>query len=79
MTNIRYVLALRLNVDGVFLFFAEGRASFPLVSTEKEKLVPTVKEKEKGIDLPASILENSRHWDTSDSSECIADIFTAYF
>ena len=35
----------------------EGRAAFPLVSTEKEK----EKEKEKGINLPAIICQKSRH------------------
>ena len=60
-------------------------APFPVVSTEKEKLGPMVKEKEKVRDLPASVWQKSRHWDTSlASSSCliegtgIAAIFTAY-
>ena len=59
-----------------------AKASFPLVSTEKEKLDPMVKEKEKVSDLPASVWQKSRHWDVSFASSShtgIAAIFTAYF
>ena len=77
------LLASRLRVDGVFFFFWGAKTSFPLVSTEKEKLGPMLKEKEKGSDLPASVWQISRHWDTSlasSSLSCdIAVIFTAYF
>ena len=47
------LLASRLRVEGVFFFFLGVKTSFPLVSTEKEKLGPMLKEKEKGLsDLP---------------------------
>ena len=57
-------------MDGVgFFFFFWGTMSpFPMVSTEKEKLVPRVKEKEKDSDLPASIWQKSRHWDARKAS-----------
>ena len=55
------LLASRLSVDGDFFFLVVAKASFPLVSTEKEKLDPMVKEKEKVSDLPGSIWQNSRH------------------
>ena len=75
------LLASRLRVDGVFFFFWGVETSFPLVSTEKEKLGPMLKEK--GSDLPASVWQISRHWDASlasSSLNCdIAVIFTAYF
>ena len=58
------LLASRLRVDGVFFFFFwAANTSFPLVSTEKEKLGPMLKEKENGSDLPASVWQISRHWD----------------
>ena len=59
-----------------------AKASFLLVSTEKEKLDPIVKEKEKASDLPASVWQRSRHWDASFASSSLTDIaaiFTAYF
>ena len=56
------------------MIFGEGKAP-----KEKEKLVPTVKEKEKDKDLLASIWQKSRHWDASDESSVTAAIFTAYF
>ena len=59
------LLASRLRVDGVFFFFWGVETSFPLVSTEKEKLGPMLKEKEKGNDLPANVWQISRHWDAS--------------
>ena len=72
-------------MDGVpFFFFLGANAPFPLESTEKEKPALVVKEKEKVIDLPASVWQKSRHWDTSiassgpDLGEGIAAIFTAY-
>ena len=50
--NSSLLLASRLRVDGVFFFFCWGaKISFPLVSTEKEKLGPMLKEKDS--DLPA--------------------------
>ena len=53
-------------MDGVaFFFFLGANSSFPLESTEKEKPALVVKEKEKVIDLPASVWQKSRHWDTS--------------
>ena len=55
------LLASRLRVDGVFFFLGDAKTSFPLVSTEKEKLDPMVKEKEKVSDLSASVWQNSRH------------------
>ena len=67
---------------GVFFFLWGAKTSFPLLSTEKEKWDPMVKEKEKVCDLPASVWQNSRHRDTSwASSSCtgIAAIFTTYF
>ena len=84
--NSSLLLAFRFRVDGVgfFFFFIEARASFPLVSTEKEKPVLVVKEKEKVIDLPVSIWQKSRHWDASIASSCpsvgksMAAIFTVY-
>ena len=51
------LLASRLRVDGVFFFFWGIETSFPLVSTEKEKLGPMLKEK--GSDLPASVWQIS--------------------
>ena len=69
-------------VEGVGFFFflvGEDKAPFPLDSTEKEKLFPTVNEKEKDGLLPASIWQKSRHWDASDTSSGVAVIFTAYF
>ena len=60
--NSSLLLASRLRVDGVFFFFCwSGKISFPLVSTEKEKLGPMLKEKEKGSNLPASVWQISRH------------------
>ena len=55
------LLASRLRVDGVFFFFWSVETSFPLVSTEKEKLGPMLKEKENGSDLSASVWQISRH------------------
>ena len=55
------LLASRRRVDGVFFFLGDAKTSFPLVSTEKEKLDPMVKEKEKVSDLSASVWQNSRH------------------
>ena len=79
--NSSLLLASRLRVDGVFFFFGDARTSFPLVSTEKEKLGPMLKEKES--DLPASVWQISRHWDASlasSSLKCdIAVISKAYF
>ena len=73
----------RLRVDGVFFFFWGVETSFPLVSTEKEKLGPMLKEKEKDSDFPASVRQISRHWDASlasSSLKCdIAVISKAYF
>ena len=43
--NSSLLLASRLRVDGVFFFFWSVETSFPLVSTEKEKLGPMLKEK----------------------------------
>ena len=49
-------------MDGVaFFFFLGANSSFPLESTEKEKPALVVKEKEKVIDLPASVWQKSRH------------------
>ena len=85
--NSSLLLASRLIAEGVgfFFFSLEAKVPFPMVSTEKVKLVPMVKEKEKVRDLPASVWQKSRHWDTSfASSSCpitgagIAAIFTAY-
>ena len=62
LRNSSLLLASRLRVEGVFFFFFWGvKTSFPLVSTEKEKLDPMVKEKEKVSDLSASVWQNSRH------------------
>ena len=80
--NSSLLLALRLKVDGVFFFFfAEEEAASPLVSKEKEKLVPIFREKEKDEDLPASIWQKSRHWDARKASSFtgIVAIFTVYF
>ena len=59
------IFAFRLTVDGVGFFFfflvGEDKAPFPLDSTEKEKLFPTDREKEKDRLLPASIWQKSRH------------------
>ena len=44
--NCSLLLALRLKVDGVCFFFAEDKAASPLVSKEKEKVVPIFREKE---------------------------------
>ena len=80
--NSSLLLASRLRVEGVFFFLWVAKTSFPLVSTEKEKLDPMFKEKENVGDLPASIWQNSRHLDASLSSSSqagIAAIFTAYF
>ena len=81
------LLASRLRVDGVFFFllgFAKTSTSFPLVSTEKEKLDPMLMQKAKGSDLPASVWQISRHWDASFASSWLswdiaAAISTAYF
>ena len=73
---------MRLKVDGVFFFFfAEEEAASPLVSKEKEKLVPIFREKEKDEDLPASIWQKSRHWDARKASSFTGTvaIFAAYF
>ena len=57
----------------------EGKGSSPLVSKAKENLVPIFREKEK--DLPASVLQKSRHWDASKASSLtgVAAILAAYF
>ena len=71
---------MRLTVEGVGFFFflvGEDKAAFPMDSTEKEKLFPTVKEKEKNRLLPASIWQKSRHCVASDASSGVAVIFTA--
>ena len=76
------LLAFRLTVDGVGFFFflvVEDKAPLPLVSKEKEKLFPTVKEKVKNKLLPSSIWQKSRHWDASDPPSGVAAIFTVYF
>ena len=80
--NSSLLLALRLKVDGVFFFFfAEEEAASPLVSKEKEKLVPIFREKEKDNDLPASIWQKSRHWDARKASSFTGTvaIFAPYF
>ena len=59
--------------------FSEDKAASPLVSKEKEKLVPIFREKEKDNDLPASIWQKSRHWDARKASSFVVAIFAAYF
>ena len=79
--NCSLLLALRLKVDGVCFFFAEEKVASPLVSKEKEKLVPIFREKEKDNDLPASFWQKSRHWDARKASSFTGTvaIFAAYF
>ena len=81
--NCSLLLASLLKLDGVFFFFPlKAKASFPLVSKEKEKLPPRVKVKEKVGDLLANVWQKSRHWDTSAALSSVTDIaviFTDYF
>ena len=71
--NSSLLLASRFRVDGVFFFFLGfAKTSFPLESTEKEKLDPMLMEKVKGSDLPASVWQISRHWDASFASSWLS-------
>ena len=80
--NCSLLLALRLKVDGVcfFFFFVEGKSPSPLVSKEKEKLVPIFREKEKDSDLPTCNWQKSRHWDAYKASSFtgVVAIFAAF-
>ena len=77
---IHFTVKFNSKVDRVcFLFFPGEEAASPLVSKEKEKLVPIFREKDE--DLPASIWQKSRHWDARKASSFtgIVAIFTVYF
>ena len=63
--NCSFLLAFLLRVEGLGFFLAQmaERSSFPLVSRERVKLEPMVREKVKGVPLSTSAWQRSRHLD----------------
>ena len=77
--NFSLLAAFRLRVEGLDFFFFFGKDAVSLESKEKEKVEPTVMEKEKALPWPARVWQRAKHWDAKDksSSEAAlgADIF----
>ena len=63
--NCSFLLAFLLKVEGLGFFLARGVGdfSFPMVSRERVKVEPIVREKVKGVPLSTSAWQSSRHFD----------------
>ena len=76
--NVFLLLAFLLISDGLFCFLATGAGVFTLVSKEKEKWTPILRENLKSWPWFASVWQKARHWDVRQVSTSLTscpDIF----